>query len=67
MRIYDILESITCAAQFIILFDRMYSDISFNMIMSTGCFPAPIPLLLKNYARSRFIVDICAKDLHGVA
>jgi hypothetical protein len=26
-----------------------------------------MPLLLQSYTLSRFIVDMCAKDLHGVA
>jgi hypothetical protein len=42
--------------------------ILYSIIISTiCCFEAPMPLLLQSYTLSRFIVDMCAKDLHGVA
>ena len=65
------LKSITCAAHFIILFETHtyvsdLSDTLFNNHLHIGCFAAPMPLLLQFYALSRFIVDMWAKDLHGV-
>ena len=52
----------------------MYSDgvvIKRNVVDNYGyavgcCFAAPVHFLLQSYALSVFIVDVCAKFLHGV-